>query len=434
MSLSERLGQPLVLRPLSLPAPAKLLTSVNRVLARWPDIVPEPPERDRDRLVAEMLRRLEADDWQNVNVSFVTSAARALFDPERRNRYELARLRRFYCDEIEVNESRTFLAAMMSIYLGSYVPGANHTTALAASLSKVVARLDSRSRLLLDTVPEVLSPSHAASAIAAKMMEMSNPWTGLRGINLRSPHAPGIMDFAHLAFVQALAPSLDHRGAVDRLLGWLKPEGQEARMTGAGEAIAALLLPWRGEEPPEDLRSELTTTLVSCYGDPRVRKGTGAWAAVPGELMAIFLRWLAGENIKFFLDVVSAVEDSHMWAPRKKFWLGLYNQKRIDDAWVAFSKAAARYARNSVGNRIIKFGHQTAGGSREDTCLLILKIGRKIVVEGSHSYKVHIFDEKNPRAPKLHQLSYDCEAIRSLPGARAKAHLGYWEGWVLENI
>ena len=56
------------------------------------------------------------------------------------------------------------------------------------------------------------------------------------------------------------------------------------------------------------------------------------------------MRWLTGQNIRFFLDVVSHVETSHMWAPRRKFWLGLYEQRRIDAAWVAFSRKAAEFA------------------------------------------------------------------------------------------
>lgn len=63
---------------------------------------------------------------------------------------------------------------------------------------------------------------------------------------------------------------------------------------------------------------------------------------VPSEHLAILMRWLTGENIRFFLDVVSAVETSHMWEPRRKFWLSLYNQERIDAAWVAFSAGGVK--------------------------------------------------------------------------------------------
>jgi len=58
----------------------------------------------------------------------------------------------------------------------------------------------------------------------------------------------------------------------------------------------------------------------------------------------------------------------------------------------------------------------------------------KIVVEGSHSYKVHIFREDNRQSPKLYQPTYDCEVIRLTSGAEARPHFGNWQGWVLERI
>jgi EH_Signature domain len=433
MSLSAKLNQLVRYQPPSLPAPAKLAAAAHRILSRWPDVVADPPERDRERLVAEMLRRLKTGDWKGARMSFVTSAARALFDPERRSRPDLEDVRNFYCEEIEANDSRTFLAAMMSIYLGSYEPGATHTIALARSLAKVRQRLDARSRSLVDKVPEVLDPHRGAEALGLLMVLMDDPWQGLRDLHLLSPHAPGIMDFAHLAFVHRLAPRLNHPAEIDRLLRWLKPDGHEPRASGASEAIEALLKPWRVQDPSQDIQHDLITRIVSYYGDPRVRGRSGAWSSVSDELLAILLRWMTGANIRFFLEIVSAVEDSHMWAPREKFWLSLFDQKRIDAAWVAFSDAGAALARRKAANRHIPFGRQIAGGNRSSTCLLILKIGGKIVVEGSSNYRIHIFDE-NPCAPQLFQPSYDCDAIRRIPGAQTRMHLGHWEGWVLERI
>lgn len=434
MSLFTKLNQSILYQPASLPAPTRLVAAARRVLSRWPDVVADPPERDRDRLVTEMLRRLQAGDWNGARMSFVTSAARALFDAERRSRPALEPLRRFYYAELVASDSRSFLAAMMSVYLGSYEPGATHTVALAQSLAKVLQRLDVRSRLLVDEVPEVLDPKRGAEALGSRMVQMDDPWQGLRDLHLLSPHAPGIMDFAHLAFVDRVAPKLNQPNEIDRLLRWLKPDGREPRASGAGEAIEALLMPWRDQDPSPDMQHDLITRIVDYYGDPRVRGRAGVWSSVSDGLLAILLRWLTGANIRFFLEIVSAVEDSHMWAPREKFWLGLYQQRRIDSAWVAFSDAGAALARRKAGARAIPFGRQIAGGSRSGTCLLILKIGTKIVVEGSSNYKIHIFDERNSRAPKLYQDSYDCDAIRRISGAQAKMHLGYWQGWVLERI
>ncbi|MDA9505849.1 hypothetical protein XI09_14640 [Bradyrhizobium sp. CCBAU 11386] len=434
MSLFAKLNQSILYQPASLPAPTRLAAAARRILSHWPDVVADPPERDRDRLVTEMSRRLQAGDWKGVRMSFVTSAARALFDAERRSRPALEPLRRFYYSELEASDSRSFLAAMMSVYLGSYEPGATHTVALARSLAKVRQRLDARSRLLVDEVPEVLDPKKGAEALGSLMVQMDDPWQGLRDLHLLSPHAPGIMDFAHRAFVDRVAPKLNQPTEIERLLRWLKPDGREPRASGAGEAIEALLMPWRDRDPSSQMQHDLITRIVGYYGDPRVRGRAGVWSSVSEELLAILLRWLTGANIRFFLEIVSAVEDSHMWAPREKFWLSLYNQRRIDAAWVAFSDAGAALARRRAGTRAIPFGRQIAGGSRSGTCLLILKIGAKIVVEGSSNYKIHIFDERNSRAPKLYQNSYDCDAIRRISGAQAKMHLGYWEGWVLERI
>jgi hypothetical protein len=58
----------------------------------------------------------------------------------------------------------------------------------------------------------------------------------------------------------------------------------------------------------------------------------------------------------------------------------------------------------------------------------------KIVVEESHNYRVHIFADTDPQAPKLYQLTYDCELIRRSIGAESKPHLGNWQGWLLERV
>ena len=113
MSLFAKLNQPVLYQPPSLPAPTRLAAAARRILSRWPDVVADPPEHDRERLVTEMLRRLSTGDWKGARMSFVTSAARALFDAERRSRPALEPLRRFYCGEIEASDSRTFLAAMI---------------------------------------------------------------------------------------------------------------------------------------------------------------------------------------------------------------------------------------------------------------------------------------------------------------------------------
>lgn len=409
-----------------------LVTVARRVLDRWPNIVREPPEKDRERLVQIVLRKLESGNWDGTKLSLVTSAGRALFDEERRDRSDLAELRQFYYDEIRASTRHAYLSAMFEIYLSTFDPKSSHSQEISEALKSVSDRLQGRWITLLAEFPNILTPGKAHAVIAKKMVDMESPYHELKEKGLRNPHSPGIMDFAHLSYLNHIGRELETQAGAARLFDWLKPDGVAPRQTGASESIAALLKPWLNKDPGALFRGYLVENLVGLYHDPRVHPG-GAWNGLPEEHHAVMMRWLTGENIRFFLDVVSEVEDSHMWAPRRKFWLGLHEQGRIDAAWVAFSDRGVDVARRRSQGKDrsgLSFGRQTAGGSRINTSLLVLQIGNKIVVEGSHNYKVHVFREDAKNAPKLYQRTYDCELIRLLPGAEAKSHLGDWQSWV----
>ncbi|WP_036281761.1 EH signature domain-containing protein [Methylocystis sp. ATCC 49242] len=440
MSLASILEKLVRFNAPTLPDLKSIETRKNAILNRWPDVVAMPNEEDRERLVQEMLRRLEANAWDDTWMSFVTSAARALFDEQRRERLDLAKLRQFYYDEIDASTRRSFLVSMLSVYLGSYQPGATHTRSLASALISAWPRIGPQGHQLLQNIPELLDPVRAPDAIAAKMRNMVDCWTELKAIGIRTPHAPGLMDYAHLAFVEIMRPELKSRAGLEKLFNWLKPGGQRARMSGAGEAITAVLSPWLKQTPPQSELTFITESLLGLYGDPRV-SGGGAWAGVLPDHLAVLMRWLTGENIRFFLDVLSVVDKTNMWAPRRELWLSLYEEKRIDAAWVAFGAKASDFADSQLkakgGVNTLQYGRQVAGGHRKDTSLLIMQIGNRIVVEGSHDYKVHIFKSGNPHTPKLYQTGhnrgYDCDDIRKKSDA-AKRHWGNWQDWVKENI
>lgn len=424
---------------MALPSLTKLSTALKRIHDRWPNIVVKPQDRDREVLVQAMRQRLDHDDWSGATMSDVTSAAVALFDEERRARADLAALRQFYCAEVSCNNNASFLRSMFEVYVESYVPRAPHTIELARALSQSRNKIGGQWEKLITSFPECLDPNRAHAMLAERMVQMASPWNELRALGLRSPHAPGLMEYAHLRFVEHISPELHELVVMERLFGWLKPEGKQARVSGAAEAISALLAPWQIKAPSADVERYLTENLLLLYGDPRVRGENANWSGVPSHLRAIIERWLTGENIRFFLDVVSAVEkdlaQNHMWPPRKKFWLDLHKQKRIDAAWVAFSAAGVEHARTSAAeNKFLRFGKQTAGGTREKTSLLVLKIGGKIVIEGSHTYKVYVFRDDHPKAPKLYEKNYDCEEIRHIPGSWSTSHNGDWQGRVLEKI
>jgi hypothetical protein len=421
---------PPALTPPALPSLNPLDSAVSKIHSRWPDVVPAMPERDRERLAQLIQQRVAGGQWEGTPLSLVTRAARVVFEAEFRERDDLARVRQFYYDETRCSTRPALLGVMLSVYLATYEPGAAHTTALADALAAARERLSPKRRTLLDNLPQLLDPRRAHEDLGRLMRDLEHPWNALRAFGLQSPHAPGLMDHAHLVYLREIGPRLNEPRWVETLLSWLRPDGQDARTSGAAEAIEALLNPWRHSAPSESLQSRLVQGLVSLYRDPRTTRAF-PWSSVSPPLMAIMMRWLTGENIRFFLDVVSEVEESHMWAPRRAFWLGLHEKKMIDEAWVAFSPVAERKARElraRADNRAsLAFGRQEARGGRIHTSLLVLRIGNCIVVEGSHSYKVHVFSASNERAPKLFLSRYNCEDIRHIPGARTETHNGSWE-------
>jgi len=443
MTLSEILARGSVeaLRPM-LTVPTRLEAAAGRIAARWPDAVPTVEDRDRERITLEMLRRVEADDWTGMRLSRVSAGARAAFDGERRHRSDLAALHAFYFAEAAASTRRGLLGAMAQVYLESFEPGSAHSGRLARALRDRDAFLPARWQALFRTLPELLDPDAGPARLAARMAGEENAFAWLRGSGLRSPHAPGFMDFAHAALVASLAPRLQAADAeaLARLFAWIAPDGRDPRQKGAELAISALLGPWRSADPAKSYRERLENHLAAAWGDPRVAR-SGVWDAVPEADRAVYLRWLVGATLEVFLQVVTESEDSHMWAPRRKFWGDLHKSKLIDDATVALSgygvRVAQQKARETGNDAFNRFARQTAGGSRSDTCLLILRIAGKTFVEGSHNYKVHVFRGNDRNAPVLHRSRYDCEQIRlSLPDdyGHKRAHLGDWQRWVREQI
>ena len=136
------------------------------------------PKRTGNRSFGRLLRRVEQDDWETVTLAAVTRAGRVAFEAEFRERRELRRLRDFYLREAQVSTREAFLGGLMSVYLGSYEPGARHTRALAGALEGSRERLGRRWSGLLRNVRFVLDSRNAARRLGAEMCRMSDPWLG----------------------------------------------------------------------------------------------------------------------------------------------------------------------------------------------------------------------------------------------------------------
>jgi hypothetical protein len=438
MKLSEIIHRDITYAPPAKTSLKKLEATTSRILARWPDVIGIIEDRDREALVQFIRAKLETDQWEGTKLSTVTRAARVVFDPDFRNRADLSGVRDFYIHEVAASNRATFLSGMLSVYFGSFQPNAPHTIALSKALYSAWSRLNSKSQKLLSSVPELINPYDGPARLGQRMTGMECPWADLKSLGISSPHGTGFMEHAHVAYVKELTPQLERLEVIDRLLDWLKPEGREAKASGAMEAIEAMLHPWLKTSCPDNIREYLVENLIAMFGDPRV-SNSAHWLNLATPQKDLMFRWLTRADMEFFIGVVTATQPSHMWPPRRDYWMKRYHQGRIDAAWIAFCPSAAEYARIHLLRTTSidvtrRFGRQTAGGGRFDTSLLIMKIGNKIVVDGCHSYKTHIFNASDPKAPTLFGRYYDCEEIRQ-QSMRSRTHhpINNWIDWVEVN-
>lgn len=194
MDLDLALNSVRRLSPLVLPEMTRLIAAKIRVLDRWPDIIPDPPERDHEAIVLQMLALLERNNWVDVKMSFVLRALKVAFGPNFRNREDVAPIIGFAFDELDATTQSTFLNAMVAIYLSSYEPKSGHSNRLG---SKIIAKrelLNGKWRAIEETYPSLFDANRAHDDIAASMQEMDEPWRGLKANGFPNPHATGLME------------------------------------------------------------------------------------------------------------------------------------------------------------------------------------------------------------------------------------------------
>ena len=249
MTLAEKIGKRSKVRSPALVDFNTIDSACAKVLNRWPDIVATVPERNREAVVAAVANRVRQDDWTDCTLTAVTRAARVVFDAAFRARPDLADVRRFFVRETRGSTRPGFLSAMVIVYLESYEPKAEHTKALADALTAARGHLGPRWGRLITKLPSIFDPDRAPDKLAELMDGMVDPYAELKAIGLRNPHGIGLMDHAHFCFLRLIERTLNTEAGIARLFGWLKPDGIQARVSGATTAIEAVLRPWGGGPP-----------------------------------------------------------------------------------------------------------------------------------------------------------------------------------------
>lgn len=418
----------------------RVKAAADAIHARWPNIVPEFSEADGKALLKEMAERHHKNDWNGARRSKLLVAARVAFHSQWIKEERLNPFREFLIEQFELTDWNGLRLVMFDLYFSSYTPGAAHTFGLAHAIPRCREQLGLAQQAVLNKVPELLDPREAPQRMAIRLIGEEDPQALMHEWGLQESFDGGLMFHLYQAVVRQFEPRLQREDEqeLNRFLMWLRPDGKQARQLGSGLAIDAALKHWYRSAPQQNYQARLITGLVSIYGDPRTQ-GSAAWEEASQASKDLMRRWLTGETMSVFLKAISATNDSSMWQPRRKFWMDLYDNGKIDEAWVAFSDEAYREAQRmatSDDERSLyrSFGRQTAGGGRKSTSLLVMRIGRRIMVEGSHSYKIQLFERDNPNTPRLYEKNYDCERIR-LTSDEDKVHVeGSWQLWVRQKV
>lgn len=435
MSLADRL----VLKPdfKVRVANGVLEKAVERIESAFPGLEKRAPE-DCPIIIRKVERAYRAGDWRGVTSGDVGIA---VYEHLREKAQLSQDIRLFLDQEMKATTNPTLIDAMCRGYLVSWSKRGAKTRVLSNLLVEKASALPTRWKVLFAKCPAFLEFDEGAEKIAARMVEVPSPYQWLKTAGLPAPHEAGFMRETHLAFLRR-APEPRVEKAVDKLLEWVTPPHQAKNFDPwAAEAVEKILSPWVSSDCPENLREFNLGRLVNRFGDPRTDH-PAFWSMVDQAYRRIMLKWLARKSMEAIFDIVTrsegGSEQGHQWAKRKRFWMGVYDKGRIDEAWVALGSKAVPHAKELYARTgdpsYISFGKQR---TRNDTCLLIMRIGTKTIVEGSHSFRVHVFPTPSRTTPELYLSNYDLADILLPVGhhdARMHDTAGNWMGWVQRRV
>lgn len=396
----------------------------------------QTPRRKLQELVALLERKVESWDWQGIKVGDVAVVARSVFSGE----IEVsAAVLDFLRRETLATTNSAMLQTICEVYIATWIRSSPQTSWLADVVRDRAQYLPLNWKTCFVGHTELLDSDAAPEKMAAKMVLEADPFHWLIRSGIAAPHSGKLMRELHFAWLDTL-PELRSIEDVSGVFAWMFPvsypmlEGELA----AG-AIEKLLTPWTAARPTAELKKFLLTQIVEAYGDPRNQRAE-FWALVNPQHVKVLVRWLAGESMDALLSIITSSTANHMWPPRHAFWKGLYDRGLIDEAWVALSPAAFNDAGSMfqrTENPIYTMTGKQIAKSRKDTCLLIMRIGRFTVVEGSHDYRVHVFQSSDPAAPVFYKDEYDAEKI-TLPmydrNTRVHDQPGQWMKWVEQRV
>lgn len=195
---------------------------------------------------------------------------------------------------------------------------------------------------------------------------------------------------------------------IERILTWSRNAAQPRYPSLRVDVANSMLLPWSKVRAPESIRTILVSYFVKHYGDPRLLGPANPghhWQGVSQDAISIVRRWLAGDTLRGFLQILQRTADE-IWQYREKFWMAYYDAGHIDEAWLVLGDEAALRARQIFGNQPSMTYGRFTGGATPQQSVLLLKIGGLVFSEWSHNGSLRAYRDNDPKAPRLYDQRY----------------------------
>ena len=415
MKLSESLkSEDIIFTSLREMKPVHILESIKKLKLKHDIIDNDKDNEDLIERLKEFEKRLEDRHWKGVYWRDVSSLAQALFKSPEAHKSDWKKVRNFFLEILEKTDEQSFIKSCFDGYVMGFSEDSKLTNVLAGCFRKNKARSVKSIEEFAEDF-SVFDPVGLPRRIAQKLNEEENPYAVARSFEITSPDMPGLFSKVFQELLDIFESDLNQQdiNTFKKITSWVNPEPEKIINQVRVEAVEAMLGPFINNPPRDGLKDYLLKFLLTNFGDPRTR--TDFWPAIEEKFRKVLFRWLAGETIKDFFDIMSYTEDSEMWPSRKEFWTELYDEGWIEDAWPILNKVGAQRANNiakDTDKLTFKQHGKISNAGDDPKSYFVLKVKNCTVVEGTHSFAMRIFDRNNEFAPQLYNEDYQTHQFK----------------------
>lgn len=418
MKLSETLAKPYRPKKLVLNATTVRLDRAVTALQKKYGVAQESMDpKNLEGKLGDFEDRLLRDDWSRFPWHMASDLFRSFFNSEELENPRWSDVADVLLDTLEKTDRKNYCRAALEIYIETFNKDSSNLNRLRQVLAlKDTHHIPVRPELVDDL--RLFDRQDAPTLIGQELADSDRPYDLLKSWGIWSPHATGLFEQAFNRMLVEMDPDLDDLDpeAYQRVMHWLHPNSTTKAVATRAAGIDALVLPL-GHVRDSGLRDEVEKFLIGTFGDPRV--SPAEWAGASARTLEIVYRWMTSKSLKIFFDIIDQFEGSHMWEPRRRFWTEIDEREWIDDAWVVLNDKGAAIARELARKHEDKsfMSHGSLNFYEKEKCYFIMKVGNLTIVEGTHNFRVRIFDRDADNAPDIRGGLYERNEIHASPAA-----------------